>query len=74
MTLKHLSSESILFMDPGEYFREDKMLELPIQGVYRATLVFTATNADCICTTRQFIVPGQSRSESGKRPRPRPEE
>ena len=56
VTMKHLSSESILFMDPGEHFSEDVMLELSQQGVYRATLVFTATNADCICTTRQFLV------------------
>lgn len=54
--LKHLSSESILFVDPGEKFSEDAVLRLPKAGVYRATVVFTATNADCTCATRQFIL------------------
>jgi hypothetical protein len=26
-------------------------------GVYRVTLVVTAQNADCVCATKQFIVP-----------------
>ena len=62
--LRHLSSESILFVDPGETFREDAVLDLKEPGVYRATLVFTATNAECICTTRQFVFPEKGKSGS----------
>lgn len=56
ISLKHLSSESILFIDPGEKFTEDTVLRLPDKGVYRASIVFTATNADCSCATRQFFI------------------
>jgi hypothetical protein len=59
ISLKHLSSESILFIDPGEKFTEDTVIRLPDKGVYRASVVFTATNADCSCATRQFLIIGQ---------------
>jgi len=56
ISLKHLSSESILFIDPGEKFTEDSILRIMKTGVFRATVVFTAVNADCSCTTREFII------------------
>lgn len=54
--LRHLSSESILYVGPGESFSEDVTVELPHPGVYRAMLVFTAKDADCICSSKQFII------------------
>lgn len=54
--LKHLSSESIVFIDPGEKFSDSMTIRPPGKGVYRAMVVFTATNADCCCTLKQFII------------------
>ena len=56
LSLKHLSSQTILFIDPGEKFIEDSTLRIKDDGVYRATIVFTAVNTDCSCTTRQFVI------------------
>jgi len=56
MSLDHLSSASILFVDPGEVFSEDATIELRTPGVYRATIVFTAADSDCMCRTRHFLV------------------
>lgn len=53
--MQYLSSESILFVDPGEEFSEDVTLKLQ-KGVYRATVVWTSVKEDCICTTKEFIV------------------
>lgn len=54
--LRHLSSESILYIAPAESFMEDVVVKLPKPGVYRAIIVFTAKDADCICASKQFIV------------------
>lgn len=54
--MKHLSSETILFLDPGEEFSEDITMKLG-HGVYKATVVWTSVKEDCICTTKEFIVP-----------------
>lgn len=51
---RHLSSETILFVAPGESFEENLIIELPKAGVYRAMVVVTAQDADCICASRQF--------------------
>ncbi len=53
--LKHLSSETIMFIDPGEEFSEDVTLKLS-KGIYKATIVWTSVKEDCICGTKQFIV------------------
>ena len=53
--LKHLSSETIMFIDPGEEFSEDVSLKLN-KGIYKATIVWTSVKADCICGTKQFII------------------
>jgi len=53
--LKHLSPNSVSFIDPGEMFSEDVSMTLD-KGVYRAILVCTATNHDCVCTNVQFVV------------------
>lgn len=53
--LKHLSSETIMFIDPGEEFSEDVILKLE-KGIYRVTVVWTSVKEDCICGTREFIV------------------
>lgn len=53
--MQHLSSETILFVDPGEEFSEDITIKLK-EGVYKATVVWTSVKEDCICTTREFIV------------------
>ncbi len=54
--LKHLSTESILYIDPGESFSEDAILEFNERGAYRAMVVWTAVNEDCICASKQFII------------------
>lgn len=53
--MQHLSSETILFVDPGEEFSEDITVKLS-KGVYKATVVWTSVKEDCICTTKEFIV------------------
>lgn len=53
--LKHLSSETIMFIDPGEEFSEDVTLKLE-KGIYKATIVWTSVKEDCICGTKQFII------------------
>lgn len=53
--MQHLSSETILFVDPGEEFSEDITIKLG-KGVYKATVVWTSVKEDCICTTREFVV------------------
>ncbi len=53
--LKHLSSETIMFIDPGEEFSEDVTLKLS-KGTYRATIVWTSVKEDCICGTKQFMI------------------
>lgn len=53
--LQHLSPKSITYIDPGEYFSEDATVSLN-PGVYRAILVATAKNQDCVCANIQFIV------------------
>lgn len=53
--LKHLSSETIMFIDPGEEFSEDVTLKLG-KGIYKATIVWTSVKEDCICGTKQFII------------------
>lgn len=53
--LDQLCSESRRYIDPGEEFSEDLIIKLE-KGVYRATVVWTSVDDDCICTTKQFIV------------------
>lgn len=53
--LRHLSSETIMFIDPGEEFSEDVTLKLS-KGIYKATVVWTSVKEDCICGTKQFII------------------
>ena len=56
LLLKHLSSESIIYVDPGEKFSDSMTIRPPGKGVYRAMVVFTAVNADCCCTLKQFVI------------------
>jgi len=53
--MQHLSSETILFVDPSEEFSEDITVKLS-KGVYKATVVWTSVKEDCICTTKEFVV------------------
>jgi uncharacterized protein YciU (UPF0263 family) len=53
--LRHLSANSITFIDPGEVFSEDITFNLN-PGVYRAILVGKPKNHDCMCSNTQFIV------------------
>lgn len=53
--MKHLSSETIMFVDPGEEFSEDVILKLS-KGIYKATIVWTSVKEDCICCTKEFIM------------------
>ena len=53
--MKHLSSETIMFVDPGEEFSEDVILKLS-KGIYKATIVWTSVKEDCICCNKEFIM------------------
>jgi len=53
--LQHIAPESITYIDPGENFSEDVNLILD-DGVYRAILVATSKNKDCVCTQAQFVI------------------
>ena len=53
--LKHISSESVNFIDPGESFSEDAVFKLS-KGIYRVILIGTSVEADCMCAHRIFVV------------------
>lgn len=53
--LKHISSESVNFIDPGESFSEDAIFKLE-KGVYRVILIGTTVEADCMCAHKLFVV------------------
>ena len=55
--LEQLSKTTILFIDPGETFSEDVTLKLEAGGIYKVTAVWTSVKEDCICTTKEFVVP-----------------
>jgi hypothetical protein len=56
--LKHISPNSVSFIDPGEVFTEDIATKFN-PGVYRAILVGTSINHDCMCANIQFVVQKQ---------------
>jgi hypothetical protein len=53
--LKHISPNSVSYIDPGEVFTEDITIKFD-DGVYRAILVGTSRNHDCVCANTQFVV------------------
>ena len=53
--LKHISSESVNFIDPGESFSEDAIFKLD-KGIYRVILIGTSIEADCMCAHKIFVV------------------
>lgn len=53
--LKHISSELVNFIDPGESFSEDAIFKLE-KGVYRVILIGTSVEADCMCAHKIFVV------------------
>jgi hypothetical protein len=53
--LKHLSSATILYLDPHEEFSDECVVELE-EGVYRAMFVVTFKNADCNCAVKHFFI------------------
>lgn len=55
--LEQLSKTTILFIDPGEIFSEDVTLKLEVGGIYKVTAVWTSVKEDCICTTKEFVIP-----------------
>lgn len=56
--LRHLSKESIQYINPKEKFSEDVVLQFNYSGVYRVTfIVITEGEADCECATKQFYIP-----------------
>lgn len=54
--LRHLSHESIKYIDPGEKFSEDIVIRLPEKGVYRAICIFTTKEPSCICSSKEFFI------------------
>lgn len=59
LELQHLSSATILYLDPNEEFSDDCTINLT-PGVYRAMFVITFKNADCNCAMKHFVVNGTS--------------
>lgn len=58
ISLKHLSSESIQYINPDERFSEDVILKFKRSGVYRVTfVVLPEGEALCECATKQFYIP-----------------
>ena len=55
--LEQLSKTTILFIDPGEIFSEDVTLKLEAGSIYKVTAVWTSVKEDCICTTKEFVIP-----------------
>ena len=66
--LRHLSDESIKYIDPQEKFSEDVVMQFKKAGVYRVTFIvlphendtdlkYNAHEADCQCATKQFYIP-----------------
>lgn len=53
--LKHLSSEAIMYIDPGEMFSDSIVLELE-KGVYRVMVIATSVKDDCMCSNENFII------------------
>jgi len=53
--LLHLSSATILYVDPQEEFSDECVTQLT-KGVYRAMFVVTFKNADCNCAIKHFII------------------
>lgn len=53
--LMHLSSATILYLDPHEEFSDECVVELA-KGVYRAMFIVTFKNADCNCSIKHFFV------------------
>ena len=62
--LKHLSPKSVTYIDPGECFAEDVTVKLK-QGIYRAILVSTAENQDCVCANIQFSIDSPNHQQEG---------
>ncbi|MDR0743866.1 MAG: hypothetical protein LBF05_05880 [Tannerella sp.] len=66
--LEHLSLHSVKYYYPKEKFSEDLVMQLN-PGVYRVTLVATGQNTDCVCATKQFIVPDRQTVIEGENPK-----
>ncbi len=50
-----ISSESILYINPGESFSEDVIIKLK-KGVYRILLIGTYDKKGCLCANQQFVI------------------
>ncbi|MGV8017327.1 MAG: hypothetical protein AB2L26_03945 [Ignavibacteria bacterium] len=53
--LSHLSSATILYLDPNEEFSDECVVQLE-KGVYRAMFIVTFKNADCNCAIKHFFI------------------
>ena len=60
--LRQLSHFTLLHIVPGETFREDMIMKIEKEGVYRATVIFTGKGYnDCICASSKFRIKGESK-------------
>lgn len=50
-----ISSESILYINPGESFSEDVVVKLK-KGVYRILLIGSYDKKGCLCANQQFVI------------------
>jgi hypothetical protein len=73
--LKHLSDESIKYIDSKEKFSEDVVMQFLKKGVYRVTFIvlpfddndpelkYGACGSNCQCATKQFYIPNSLETE-----------
>ena len=60
--LRQLSHFTLVHIVPGETFKEDVVMKIDTEGVYRATLIFTGKSYnDCICTSSVFRIIGDEK-------------
>lgn len=58
--LRQLSHYTLVHIIPGETFKEDVVIKIDKEGVYRATLIFTGKGYnDCICASSKFRIKGE---------------
>lgn len=50
-----ISSDSILYINPGESFSEDVIIKLK-KGVYRVLVIGTYDKKGCVCANQQFVI------------------
>jgi len=57
IAMRHLTKESITYIESNQKYSEDVILQFKRKGVYRVTfVVISNNNKDCQCATKQFYI------------------